>query len=1141
MAITDRQNKLLKAEDWKRIYQTFRNADFKSYDFDNLRRTMINYLRENYPEDFNDYIESSEYIALIDLIAFLGQNISYRVDLNARDNFLELAERRESVLRHARLLSYNPKRNKPANGLLKLVSVSTTESIVDSNNLNLANQSILWNDTTNTNWREQYTRILNAALPVQNGIGKPLKAGSVNGVTTQLYRFNSTSNTVPVYEFSKAIDNKKESFEVVSTNFDNDSIYEEAPLPGNNLAFLYRDNGRGPGSSNSGYFLHFRQGKLLNNQFNLEVAAPHETVDVNTANINNDDVWLYKLNADGNESDLWNKVDAVEGNNIVYNSLEKNVKDIYTVLTKVNDTVSLVFSDGIFGNIPKGQFRIYYRQSANSSVRITPAEFTGINVVVPYISKAGKAEKISLVLELQNTVTNASTSETNESIKQNAPSNYYTQDRLITGEDYNVGPLSVSQEIVKTKSVNRTSSGVSRYFDLRDSTGKYSNTNLYGNDGIIYREYMQEKINFEFVNQTDIEFFARNTIIDLIKDSKMRNYYLDQYPRNQTISNFELAWNKETFDLNRCSGRFIDNDTIVATLGSFTSGLLTYVKPGSYLKFEAPTGYYFDSTDNNKLVLGNPTTKGAILYKWVKVISVFENGTVNDPNTNLGPVILNDNIPTNSKLVEIIPVLNKVFTDDTINLFVEQMFAFKRFGLRYDFNKSQWDVILDKDLTSNRGFSLSSTGDISGRNLDGSWLILFETNGVYYTVTYRGLRYVFSSLDEIRFYFDKVDKIYDSKTQRIVKDKIQLLNINNKPLSLDYFTTDIDWQIVSDYINIDNYVDSTKVEIDFYDTDDDGIVDDPDIFTQFVSVDNNTYVYEKKMLEGDAEAFYAVDNSAEGIVDTFEVEQNIGALSQYTEGTVFYFRTVDLFKKLTNNRLVITDEYRAFIGRDNIKFRYYHAANENRRLDPSVSNMIDTFLLTRSYDTEYRKWLTNEIVDKPLPPSSDELFIQYGQEINKRKSISDEVIYHPVKYKALFGNKAAVDLQAKIKIVKNNEQVLNDNDVKARVITAINTFFSLENWDFGETFYFSELSTYIVSTLSPDIASIVLVPVQENQSFGSLYEIKAESNEIFVSAATVNDIEIIDAITATRLKATGQVVTATNTENVNIQSSTLSE
>ena len=102
MSSTNRQNRLLLAEDWKRLYQTFRNADFRSYDFDSLRRTMIAYIRENYPEDFNDYIESSEYLALIDLIAFLGQNVSYRIDLNSRENFLELAERRDSVLRLAR-------------------------------------------------------------------------------------------------------------------------------------------------------------------------------------------------------------------------------------------------------------------------------------------------------------------------------------------------------------------------------------------------------------------------------------------------------------------------------------------------------------------------------------------------------------------------------------------------------------------------------------------------------------------------------------------------------------------------------------------------------------------------------------------------------------------------------------------------------------------------------------------------------------------------------------------------------------------------------------------------------------------------------------------------------------------------------
>src|SRR5210317_525278 len=138
MATYDRQNSLLVNQDWTKIYRSFTDADFTSYDFPTIRRTMINYLRKNYPEDFNDYIESSEYLALIDVIAYLGQNIAFRIDLNARENYLELAERRESVLRLARLLSYNPKRNQCANGLMRIESVKTTEELFDSNNINLS-------------------------------------------------------------------------------------------------------------------------------------------------------------------------------------------------------------------------------------------------------------------------------------------------------------------------------------------------------------------------------------------------------------------------------------------------------------------------------------------------------------------------------------------------------------------------------------------------------------------------------------------------------------------------------------------------------------------------------------------------------------------------------------------------------------------------------------------------------------------------------------------------------------------------------------------------------------------------------------------------------------------------------------------
>jgi len=38
MAITTRQTNLLVNQDWKTVYQTFRNADFQSYDFVTLRK-----------------------------------------------------------------------------------------------------------------------------------------------------------------------------------------------------------------------------------------------------------------------------------------------------------------------------------------------------------------------------------------------------------------------------------------------------------------------------------------------------------------------------------------------------------------------------------------------------------------------------------------------------------------------------------------------------------------------------------------------------------------------------------------------------------------------------------------------------------------------------------------------------------------------------------------------------------------------------------------------------------------------------------------------------------------------------------------------------------------------------------------------
>ena len=1150
MSSTDRQNRLLVAEDWKRIYQTFRNADFQSYDFDNLRRTMINYLRQNYPEDFNDYIESSEYLALIDLIAYLGQNISFRIDLNARENFLELAERRESVLRMARLLSYNVKRNQPANGLLKFDAVSTTENITDSNGINLSGQTIQWNDSTNPDWYEQFIKVINAALPVNGIFGKPNKKITVGNIPTEQYKFNAINTDIPTYSFSKTIDGVSYPFEVVSTDLDDENIIEELPIVGNSLSFVYRNDNQGSGSTNTGFFAHFRQGKLENGQFSVTNPVPNQTIDIDARNINNVDVWLYKLNSAGAESEYWTKVESVEGNNVIYNSLNKNIRTFYNVITRTDDRISLAFADGTFGDLPKGNFRVYYRTSANRRMTINPREMSRISIKIPYLSKTGKTETLTVTLGLKYTVDNSAVSETSANIKASAPRLYYTQNRMITAEDYNVTPLSSNQNIIKSKAVNRTSSGISRFYDLIDATGKYSNTNLFAQDGILYKELKNTISDFTFTTRTDVEGIIYNTITPELEDVNLLNYYYSEFP-NILVRDLNASWIQSTSATNSSTGYFVDADARPYDVGSFTSNQLKNIVPGTLVRFVAPNTQtnqpqHFMTSENNKIMAGEANHPNAVSYIWTKVISVAGDGTTVTNGT--GPIVFNDIIPTNAVIDVVIPRLAITIPENVISQIIDQMFAYNPFGLRYDTDAREWKLITESNLDVYGSFSIGKTGDNSNQQLDSSWLLLFTTDGEKYTMEKRTLRYVFESVKECRFYVDPTQKIYDTKTGKTIKDKVNVLSINTEdPVnSTQPFTVDYPWEIIKEYRDSEGYVDSSKIEVSFYDSDDDYVVDNPELFDIIVKpttdVTQKYIIHEKYSTIDGTEEYRYIDNS-NNFVKVRQSRTNVDVpYSVNTNGQLYYFIDENTFYNLNTdtNTLERNTNYKAYVGRDKIKFQYIHNADMENRIDPSSSNIMDIYLLTKGYDTSYRQWLNGAITSQPLPPSSDALFNTYGRDFVNKKAMSDEIILHPVKYKPLFGSKAEFTVQGQFKIVKNPDLVLNDNDIKTRVISAINQFFALENWEFGETFYFSELSAFIMNKLAPDVVTVVIVPNQADKSFGTLYEIRSESDEIFINAATIDNVSIIDSLTASKLQASGNISSNSLTSKARITSSTTS-
>jgi len=1134
MATTDRQNRLLVAEDWKKIYQAFQQADFKSYDFETLRRTMVAYLRENYPDDFNDFVESSEYVALIDLIAYVAQALSFRVDLNARENFLETAERRNSVLRLARLINYNAKRNKPATGLLKIDSISTTQDVVDSSGTNLATQTIIWNDSANSNYREQFTAILNAANQTGQLFGNPRESGSIGGIDTEVYTLSSNQTDLPLFKYVKSVGGISRQFEIVPSTINNsDSIYESDPIPGTGLTYTYRSDGAGDSSNNTGFFFLFKQGTMQYSDFTVDTAVTNYVRSIAASNINDTDVWLYKLDQFGQIAEKWAKVPSLTGNNAIYNSLAAAERNIYNVVTKNNDAVDLVFGDGNFSNLPLGSFRTYHRISDNAKYAIQPADMQNIQVSVPYTDANGAQQTLTITMSLKASIYNAAATESNDSIREKAAQVYYSQNRMITAEDYQVVPLSASQEIVKVRSVNRSASGISRAKEILDPTGAYSNVSVFAEDGILYREESTQRFTFTFNNRSNIQSTIDTSVEAKLKEAYAKQFYYLKYG-TKDLSTLTATWNSTTTSTNTNTGYFTSGGALV--VGDYATSNLKFAKSGALVKFTSPDSRKFL---NGKLVTSG--TDNAEDRAWAKIGAVVldgANGGLGNLESGVGPITLNDIIPNGAVLSAVIPNFTTSFSTTLENDIINRIEAYEEFGLRYDIDTETWKVITSTNLSASSVFSLDNTGDATGTNIDASWWFKFTNDGNTYTVTYRKLDYIFESESQNKFHFDVQEKIYDYQTGKTVKDTVKILKTNSIVSTGNSIGYPITWQVVDTVTEADGFQDNRKVKVGFFDNDDDGVVDNPDIFDIVVEptlLESTKFVFFEKYTSYDKiERFrpYAATNF---VVTENEADIDLNTAT-YTDGQLFYFYATDedVIKSYssTTNTLTTTTDYAARRGRSSISFQYQHHAGQETRIDPSVSNIVDIYLLERTYDNLFRIWLQDGGV-RPATSTQDQLRINYSGILNPQKSLSDQIVYHPVKYKILFGTNADEELQATFKVVKNPKTNVTDAVIKTRVIQAINEFFALDNWDFGDTFYFTELAAYIHNQLAPDLLTAVIVPNQSGQGFGSLFQINSAADEIFISGATVDDVSIITALGANQLAASGAVVTSTSTATTN--------
>jgi hypothetical protein len=496
-----------RAESWEKVYTAFANINFSAFDYNTVKQSILDYIKLYFPETFNDFIESSELIAIIESFAYIAEILAYRVDVVAHENFITTAQRRDSIIKLAKLISYKVSRPLPARGLVKITSVSTTETIIDANGINLSGRTIRWNDQTNTSWKDQFTLVVNRILDQEFGSVVASDRFQIQDVLFEIYPTVTTTGVIP---YSASVYGQSINMELVPVAKSTGDVFtgtvsgivERRPQQNAQFTILYGSDGLGDASETTGFFCFTKQGTLQRFRTTFDGITPNMTYDVPASNVNDTDVWVnnidpmtgdiivktsylpYRRETVEGKYGEWVEVDIAHAQNVIFNTNPKRNK--YEVETVGNDNrVRILFGDGEFADVPSGVFDVWVRTSINDDIVVPQSSVVDIPVSFTYVDTYNQSQTFTFTISLIGSLQNASAAETTEHVRQTAPSVYYTQDRMVNGEDYNVY-MRQNPTILKLRAINRTFAGDSKYITWHDSSNTYENVKMFGDDGIMY-------------------------------------------------------------------------------------------------------------------------------------------------------------------------------------------------------------------------------------------------------------------------------------------------------------------------------------------------------------------------------------------------------------------------------------------------------------------------------------------------------------------------------------------------------------------------------------------------------------------------------------------------------------------------------
>lgn len=86
-----------------------KEINYLSKDFDSFKANLVDYIKTYYSKTYKDFSENSTGMMFVDLVSYVGDVLSYYIDYQFKEGFLQYASERKNVITLANYLGYKPK------------------------------------------------------------------------------------------------------------------------------------------------------------------------------------------------------------------------------------------------------------------------------------------------------------------------------------------------------------------------------------------------------------------------------------------------------------------------------------------------------------------------------------------------------------------------------------------------------------------------------------------------------------------------------------------------------------------------------------------------------------------------------------------------------------------------------------------------------------------------------------------------------------------------------------------------------------------------------------------------------------------------------------------------------------------------